>query len=177
MTNIELYVHRTTFYLSVKLFVSHNELIHLSCNIDTASNLRFIKSPRSELKKCFGKLIAPLDFIQLQAIVVLVWNEWFSCIHNIWVWNGKTSLFLFCSFIFPNTSPIILLLRSCHLFCINIAFYLQSNDIILPMHVELCWNIIRTTCYQAIPLVTCWMNSWWRLPSTIYFLPFFIGNK
>ena len=37
---------------------------------------------------------------------------------------------------------------------------LKSNDLLLPLHVTLYWDIVRTTCYQALSLVTFGVNSW-----------------
>ena len=41
-------------------------------------------------------------------------------------------------------------------------FFSQSNDMLPPLYVVYCWNIVRTTCYQDLPLVTCLVNSWRR---------------
>ena len=84
----------------------------------------------------------------------------FGWIHTIWVWNGKTLLLSFHDFIFPHPSPIILLLRLCHL---DRDLFLQSNNLLSPLHVEFCWDIGITPCYQGMPLVTCCMNSWRRV--------------
>ena len=35
-----------------------------------------------------------------------------------------------------------------------------------PLHISYCWDIVRAICYQELHLVTCWVNSWWRLFST-----------
>ena len=67
---------------------------------------------------------------------------------------------LFCFFIFSHTSPITLLLCLCHLWCINLAFFLQYNEPPPPLHGVFCQNIGITTCYQALPLVTCRISSW-----------------
>ena len=45
-------------------------------------------------------------------------------------------------------------------------FLFQSNDLLPPLHVAYCWDIIRTTCYQELTIVTCWVKSWWRCFST-----------
>ena len=29
------------------------------------------------------------------------------------------------------------------------------------LHVAQCWDIVRTTCYKELPLVSCRVNSWW----------------
>ena len=71
-----------------------------------------------------------------------------------------------CGFIFPNPYPIIWLLCSFCLYCINSAFFIQYKDLLNPLHVSFCWDIGRTTCYQYLPLVTCRINSWRQFPST-----------
>ena len=73
---------------------------------------------------------------------------------------------LFCGFIFPHTSPIILLICLCQLWCINLAFFIQYNEILPPLHVEFCQNIDRTKCYQLLPLVIFRISSWWWVFST-----------
>ena len=133
----------------------HNEFLHPSCNIDKYSHILFTKAPRSKLQECLGKLIPPLDFLHLHPIVILFWNEWFGWIHTIWVCNGKTSFLSFCGLILPQPSPIILLLHSFHLYR---DLFIQSNELFPPLHVALCWYIVRTKCYKDLPLVTCRMN-------------------
>ena len=137
----------------------HNGLLQYICNIGTDARLLFTKSPSSEFQYLFCVLYT-IEFIQFHIIVITIWNEWFGWIHTIWVWYGKTSLLLFCDFIFPHPSPIIWILYSFHLCCIEFYLFLQSNDLLPPLHVESCWYIIRTTCYQKLPLVTCRVNSW-----------------
>ena len=44
--------------------------------------------------------------------------------------------------------------------------FIQSNDLLLPIHVALYWYIGRTTCYQDKPLLTFRMNPWWQFSST-----------
>ena len=114
-SDIEFYIHRITFSASVQLFVPQNELIHIRCNIGTGSHLLFIRAPRSKFKECLGKVLLPLEFIQFRMIVILIWNEWFGCIHTIRVWKINTSLLLFYDFLFHNPYPIIWLLHLCHL--------------------------------------------------------------
>ena len=127
-TSLELYIHRTTLNVSVQCFVSQNEIIHPICNIWTYSPLLLAKAQISELQECLGKFIPPLEFISFYTIVILVWNEWFGWIHTIWIWNGYTSLLLllllFCGFIFPCTSQIIWLLRSCHIYHVLFFHYI-----------------------------------------------------
>ena len=135
--------------------MSHNELLHPSCNIDTDAHLLFTKALRSELQECLGKVLFTLEFLQLHPIVILVCNEWFGWIHTIWVCFGNTLLFSFRNFILPHPSPIILLLRSCHLYR---AFFLWSNELLPTIRISFYRYISRTTCYQAIPLVTFRMN-------------------
>ena len=73
-----------------------------------------------------------------------------------------------------RTSPRMWILRSCH---IDRALFLQCNDLLHPIHVALCWDIGRTTCYQAPTLVTCRMNSWRWFSSTRYCLPLWLKTK
>ena len=155
--SIELYAQCILLSVIGQFFVPHNEILHPSCIIDTDAHLLFTKALISKLQEFLGKLLFPLDFLQFYPIVILVWNEWFGWIHNIWVFNGKTSLFSFRDFILPLNSPIIWLLRS---FNIDCNFFIWYNGLLPPLRVTLCWYIGRTTCYQALLLVTCWMNSW-----------------
>ena len=165
MPNIELYIHRITFSVSAQLFFPYNDIIHISCNIGTASHLLFTKSRSSELQECLGKIIFPIEFFQFHLIFILLCNEWFGCLHTIWVCYGKTLFLSFCGFIFHNTSPIIWLMQSCHLFCINSALFIYSNEIIPPLNVALCWDIGRTIWCQVLLLVTCWMKYWRCFPA------------
>ena len=151
MPSLELYIQHITFFVSGHWFVPHNKLIHRIYNIGTATHLLLTKAPSSEFQECFGKVILPLNFIQLHPIVILLWNEWFFWIQTIWVWNVKNSLFLFFGFILPHTYPIIWLIWLCHLCYLGIASFLQSNYILTPLHVAFYWDIGRTACYQA-----CW---------------------
>ena len=136
--------------------MSQNDLIYPSCNIFTYAHLLFIKSPRYKLQELLGKLLSPLEFIQLHMIVIIVWNEWFEFIFNIYIWNVKTLLLLFQDFILPHPSPIILLLCLCHIYH---DFFLQYNYLIPLLHVAFSWDIGSNKCYQALPLATCHMNS------------------
>ena len=102
---------------------------------------------------------------------------WFFWIHTIWGWNGKTSFLSFHDFIFHNPSPIIWLLRLCHLFCFGRDFFIYSNEPLPPLHVSLYWYICRTACFQDMTLVMCWMNSWRTFPSTIYFSLLWFNRK
>ena len=136
--------------------MSQNELLHPRCNIATHAHLLFTKALISKLQEILGKVILPPDFLRFYNIVILVWNEWFGWLQNIWVFNGKTSLLSFRDFILPRPFPIILLMRS---FNIYRYFLLWYNGLLTPLRVTLCWDICRTTCYQDMPLVTCWMNS------------------
>ena len=88
----------------------------------------------------FGKSLFTLEFLRFHLIVILVWNEWFFCIHTIWVWNDKILLLLFHGFIFPNPSPIIWLMWSCRLWCINSYLFLQSNY--PPPSSYSCWIML-----------------------------------
>ena len=144
---IDFYVHRITSYVSGQWFDPHNELLRCSCYIGTDAHLLFTKAPISEFQDCLGKLLYPLDFFQFHPIVILVLNEWFGWLHTIWVWNGKISLLSFCDFIFPHPYPIILLLCLCHLWCLDFYFFFHSNDLIYPLHVAFCWDILITTCF------------------------------
>ena len=130
----------------------------------------FTKYPSSELQEFLGKVL-PLDFIQFNPIAILLWNEWFGWLHDIWVRNGKTSLLSFCGYIFPHPSPIIWLLRSCH---IDRSFFLKYNELLYPLHVSLCLDVGRATCYQAMPLITCRMNYWQCFYSTRACSPFWL---
>ena len=98
----------------------------------------------------------------------------FGWLLNIWVWDGKTSLLSFCEIILPHTSLIILLLRS---FYINHSFFIQYNDLLPPTHVALYWGIVRTKCYQALPLVTYWMKYWPRFFNTRACLQIWLTRK
>ena len=69
------------------------------------------------------KVPYPLEFIKFHLIVILIWNEWFGWLHTIFIWNRKNPLLSFDDFIFPHTSPIIWLLFSFHLFCLNFSFF------------------------------------------------------
>ena len=138
----------------------HNQLLHCICNIGTADNLLFTKYLISELQECFVKVIYPLEFLQFHQIAIPTWNEQSGWIHTIWIWNSKTLLLLFHEFIFPHTSPIIWLICSCQLFCLYFPFFFQSNDLLPPLHVASYWVIVRTTCYNELPLVTCRVNYW-----------------
>ena len=62
-------------------------------------------------------------------------------------------------------------------FCINSAFFLQSNDLIPPLNVAFCWYIGRTTCCQTLTLVTFWMNYWRQFTSTVYFLQLWLKRN
>ena len=88
--------------------------------------------------------------------------------------TAKTRFFSFSDFIFPYTSPIIWLLRSCHLYRELFFWY---NHLTLPLHVALCWDIGGTTCYQELPLVTCWMESWRRISRTRAFSLLWLMRK
>ena len=79
-------------------------------------------------------------------------------------WNVNTLLLSFWYFIFPHPYTIILLLRSCHL---NRALFIQSKDLLPPLHVELCLDIGRTTCCQVLPLVNFWIKYWQWFSITI----------
>ena len=140
----------------------HNQLLHCSCNIGTSDHLLFTKSLRSEFQVCFVKVLYLLEFLQLHLIVLLIWNKWFGWLHTIWICNRKTSLLSFHDCILPHPSPMIWLLCSWHLFCLDYPLFSQSNDMLPPLYVVYCWNIVRTTCYQDLPLVTCLVNSWRR---------------
>ena len=134
----------------------YNEIIHPSCNIVTNARPIFTKFPSSKLQECLGKLLVPLDLIQIHPIVIVVCNEWVVWLHNIWVCNGNTSFLMFHYFIFPHNSPIISLLRLWHL---DRDFFLYYNYLLHYLHFAFCWDIGITTCYQDLPHVTCHMNS------------------
>ena len=36
----------------------------------------------------------------------------------------------------------------------------QYHDLLPPLHITNFWNIVRTTYYQELPLVTCQLNYW-----------------
>ena len=80
--------------------------------------------------------------------------------------SWKIPLLPFQWIIFPCPSLIIWLLRLCHLFCFNNNFFIQYNDLLNPLCMAFCWYVGRTTRYQALPLVTCYMNSWRQFYST-----------
>ena len=155
----------------------NNEIIHCSCNIGTATRLLFTKSLSSEFQECIGKLLFPLKFLQFHIINILVWDECFVWIQNIWFLNDKTSLLSFHGYIFHNPYPIVWLLCLCQLFCINSSFFIQSNELLTPFRVVLCWDIGRTTWYQSLPLVTFRIKSWRRFPSTWSCLPLWFTRK
>ena len=111
----------------------------------------------------YVKNFFPLEFLQFHTIFMLVWNEFFCWLHNIWGCNDKTLLLSFFEFILPHPSPILWLLR---LFHIDSDFFLQYNGLLPPPYAALCWDIVRTTCYQSLSLVTCRVNSWRHLSST-----------
>ena len=123
MSSLEFYVHHTTFSISGKCFVPHNQILCCRCNIGTNSHLLFTTSPSSKFQECFGKVIYPLQFLQFHTIVILIMNEWFVWIHTILIWNRKTLLFSFHDFILPHPSPIILLILLCHLFCLDFSLF------------------------------------------------------
>ena len=131
-SSTELYVHCITLFISGQCFVPHNQLLHCNCNIGTDAHLFFTKYLRSEFQEWFGKLLYPLEFLQFHMIAILIWNEWFGWIHTIWIWNRKTLLLSFHGFIFPHTSPIILLLCSCHLCCIDFSFFIYLPTPLSP---------------------------------------------
>ena len=139
----------------------HNELLHPRCNIGTDDHLFFTKFLISKLQDFLGKLLSPHGFLQFHMIVVLICNEWFLALHVLVLERQKLVFFSFSEFIFLYTSPIIWLLRSCHLYR---DFFIWYNDLIPPLHVALCWDIGGTTCYQELPLVTCRMDSSWSFP-------------
>ena len=87
-------------------------------------------------------------------------------IHTIWVCNGNSSLILFRDFIFPSSlsSNLTALIVSPFLSWFLLLF--QYNDLLPPLHVVFCWDIVRTTFYPALPLVTCRVNSWQRFFGT-----------
>ena len=119
VTSLEFCVHLMNFYVGVKLFVLHNDIIHRSCNIGTAAHLLFTKATSSDFQEFLGKVLSPLEF---RLIVVLVWNEWFFFMHTLWFCNRNTLLLFFYDYILLNPSPIIWLLHLCHLCCINSDF-------------------------------------------------------
>ena len=123
MSSLEFYVHHTTFSISGKCFVPHNQILYCRCNIGTNSHLLFTTSPSSEFQECFGKVIYPLQFLQFHTIVILIWDELFGWLQTIWIWNSKTLLLSFHDFILPHPSPIILLIWSCHLLCLDFSFF------------------------------------------------------
>ena len=127
----------------------HNELLQPSCNIGTDAHLLFTKSPSSKLQELLGKIFFPLEFLQFHPIVILVYNEWFGWIHNIWVWNENTSVLSFCGFIFPHPSPIIWILRSYHL---DSALFLQYNDLLPPLHVFYVGILVELHDIRRYPL-------------------------
>ena len=140
--------------------MTHNKLLRCSCNIGTAAHLLFTKAPSSDFQEWFGKVLYPIEFLQVHLIVILIWNEWLGWIQAIWVLNSKTLLLSFHYCIFPHPSPIIWLLCSCHLLCLDFSLLFQSNDLLTPLRVAYCWVIVRTTCYQDLPLVTFWVKYW-----------------
>ena len=166
VSSIELYVHLITFSISGQCFISRNQLLHCSCNIGTDAHLLFTKGPSSEFQEFFGKVLYPLDFLQVHMVVMLIWNEWFGWLHTIWTCNRTTSLLLFHDCIFPHTSPTIWLICLFHLCCLDFYLFFQSNDFLPPLHVEYCWDIVRNKCYQDLHLVTCRVNYWRRFSST-----------
>ena len=72
VTSLEFCVHLMNFYVGVKLFVLHNDIIHRSCNIGTAAHLLFTKATSSDFQEFLGKVLSHLEF---RLIVVLLWNE------------------------------------------------------------------------------------------------------
>ena len=123
MSSLEFYVHRITFSISGQWFVTHNQILHWSCNIGTAAHLLFTKPPSSELNVYFGKVLYPLEFLQFHPIFIIICNEWFGWLHTIWIWNSNTLLLSFHDFIWPHPSPIILLICSWHLWCLDFSFF------------------------------------------------------
>ena len=81
---------------------------------------------------------------------------------------------LFCDCISPHPSKNIWLMISCHL---DLALFIHSNEPLIPINISFCWVIGRTICYQALPLVICWMNSWWWFSSTRAWSPFRLTIK
>ena len=134
--------------------MTHNQLIKWSCNIGTADNLLFTLSLSAEFQKWFGKVLYLFEFLHFTPIVILIWNEQFAWIHIILIKNSKTLLLLCHDVIFPNPSPIILLLCSCvlsyldfPLFFYPMAYYPLS--MLLPVRMFLVFH----TFLQCLILV------------------------
>ena len=142
MYSLELYVHHINFSICGQCFVTHNQILYCSCNIGTASHLLFTKLLSSELQECFGKVLYHLGFLQFHLIVILIWNKLFGWLHTIWIWNSKTLLLSLNEFIFLHISPINLLLCLCLIFCIYFSFSFKFNDLLPPLHVASCWDIV-----------------------------------
>ena len=53
----------------------------------------------------------------------------------------------------------------------------QSNELLTSLHVTLCWGAFITSWYQALPLVTCRVNSWHKIFITIACLSLWLTRK
>ena len=162
VSSLELYAYVINFYISGQWFVPHNQLLLCICYIGTAANLLFTKAPSSEFQECFGKVLYLLEVLQVHTIVILICYEWFGWLYTIWIWNIKTLLLSFHDCICPLPSPMIWLICSCHLCFIGFSFFFNIPIPHPPLHVAYCWNIVRTTSYQKLPVVTCRVKSWQR---------------
>ena len=127
-----------------------NEILRPSYNISTDAHLLFTKD-----------LYTPISYL----------NEFLG---KVTFFIGYSVPLLFWDFILPHPYPIIWLLRSCN---IGHALFLQYNDLLYHFHVELCVDIDITTCYQALPLVTCSIKYWWWFSSTTAFSPLLLKIK
>ena len=143
VSSLKLYVYCITLYLSGQCFVPHNHILHRRCNIGTTAHLLLTKYPSYEFLEWFGKLINLLGFLQFHMVVIMIWNGLFGSIHTIWIWNSKTLLLLFYEFIFHHTSPIILLLFSCHLCCIYFSSFSNLITYPPPLHFASCWDVVN----------------------------------
>ena len=72
---IELYLHHTTFFVSGKFFVTHNEILQPIRNINTYAHLLSTKALRYELQEFIGKVIFLLIlFSSIQLLYVTGMN-------------------------------------------------------------------------------------------------------
>ena len=166
MCSLELYVHLITFYISGKCFVPHNQLLHCSCNIGTAAHLLFTKSLSSEFQEWFDKVLYPLEFFS-GSYGCYTYLEWMVFLTSHYLNLEQKDPVVVVSLLYLPSSlsnDLTDLLVSPFLYVFSFIF--QLNVFLPPPHVAYCWDIVRTTCYQEMPLVNCWVKSWWRFFST-----------